>query len=300
MTNNILLKTKYRSEDNENSSDIFLLLNYSHYLSTFNTINKGIYENARFSTINKLNFNDPYIQKIHRAGIIYFSFIDGELHLCFGRDKKSGDITDFSGLKKKFETPIECALREGCEESRRVFGYINPDQVSKYVCLYSTQMLIIFVPVIAPTGIDIRKLTSENFNNKNFLNSRQLTNPCYNEISELLWFGESEISNIFSLKSNHKMYTKVRRFIYSCRPFSENIEQMKKILGNGLITQEVYELYESQFRNHCSRNRKKEFPRKRRCFLRTSGNGSSSETVTAPPQEEKITIPDFSDQILKQ
>ena len=292
ITQNILSKTKYSQKE---ETDLFLLLSHSQYVSSFATANKGIYENARFSTINKLNFNDPFIQKINRAGIIYFSIIDGELYLCFGRDKKSGDITDFSGLKKKGETPIECALREGCEESRKVFGFINPDQVSKYICLYSTQMLIIFVPVIAPTGIDIRKLTVENFNNKSFLNARQISYPCYNEISEIIWFDSKEIENIFSLQSNHKMYTKVRRFIYSCRPFSENVQQMKKILSNGLITQEIYELYESQFRHTISRNKKKEFPRKRKCFLH-----SSREEIPTLTTNDKITISDFSDEILKQ
>ncbi len=275
-TNNILPKTKYQSQDsNPVSPDLVLLLTPQYYRSTFKLQNQGFYENSRFSTIQKLNFNDSSIVNIPRAGLIYFTLINGELFVCLGLDTKSGDITDFSGLRKKHEHPVTCALREGFEESRKVFGSIQEEQVSKFVCLYNSQMLIIFVPVISPVGTDIRKVTIENFNNKSFLTDRQADYRCYNEISEIVWYGEKELENMFSLKSNYKMYTKVRRFIYSCRPFSEKIAQMKAILQNGLISQETYELYQSQFnRVQSSKLSRKVFPRKKKFHL-----AKSSDTI---------------------
>lgn len=289
--NNILLKTKYHLEDDKIYSDLYLLLTPSSYKHSFGQINRGFYENARFSTINKLNFSDPAIQHIPRAGLIYFTFINDELYMCLGKDKKTNDITDFSGLRKKYENPINCALREGYEESRKVFGIINENQISKFICLYSTQMLIVFVPVISPSGTDIRQITTENFNNKHFLNEYQYDHRCYNEISEIQWFNEQELENMFSVKSNYKMYTKVRRFIYSCRPFSENITQMKSILRNGLISQETYELYQLQFRKSgYSKTSRKNFPRKQKFQLK-----KSCDSIT---EEETITISNLDEAII--
>ncbi len=211
--------------------------------------------------------------------------------MCLGKDKKTDDITDFSGLRKKHEHPINCALREGYEESRKVFGNINESQISKFVCLYSTQMLIVFIPVISPSGTDIRQITTENFNSKHFLNEYQYDHRCYNEISEIQWFNEKELENMFSVKSNYKMYTKVRRFIYSCRQFSENISQMKSILRNGLISQETYELYQLQFRKSgYSKTARKPFPQKQKFKLK-----KSSDSIN---EEEIITISNLYDAII--
>ena len=240
-----LERTKYGSEMTDSALQIFLSL--SPEKSWFSGEQQGFYENARFSTVAKLDFTDSFIANIPRAGIIYFTFIDNKLHMCFGRDRKTGDLTDFSGMKKTRETPVSCALREGYEESRMVFGEVSEFQIRQFICLYSTQMLIIFVPVVAPPGADVIKITQHNFETKHFLSPRQRNYRCFNEISELVWLNETQISNLFSLNPRQKLYLKVRRFIYSCRQFSLTIDQMRDILKDGLISSSNCEIYESQF-----------------------------------------------------
>ena len=102
---------------------------------------------------------DPVIKNIPRAGVVFYSFIDDELYLCFGRDKKSGELTDFGGgrIEKIGETSICCAVREGNEESKCAFSEITVDQVQGFCCLYSSNMLIIFIPVASPNDTDIKK-----------------------------------------------------------------------------------------------------------------------------------------------
>lgn len=193
-------------------------------------VSRGLYENARLCHVHELDFTDPHIRNIPRAGVIFYTFIDEKLYLCFGRDKNSSDLTDFGGGKRQNEDPITCAIRESNEESRFAFSEIKVHQVQGFICLYSSNMLIIFIPVMAPDGVDICEITEENFSSKQFLNHYQSGARCFNEISDLVWLDETEISNIFSTRPNLQIFAKVRRFIYSCNDFSTNTNRMKSIL----------------------------------------------------------------------
>jgi hypothetical protein len=177
-----------------------------------------------------LDFKNPNIAKIPRGGVLFYTFIDGELQICFGRDMDSHDLTDFGGTRRKRENPVACAVREGNEESRKAFSEIKPEQVSGFFCLYSSKMLIIFVPVASPNEMDIRKITAHNFEQKKFLHPHEAEARCYNEISEIVWFNEDQIDNLFSQRPQHQMFAKVRRFIYSCTEFSQSTFIMKNIL----------------------------------------------------------------------
>lgn len=203
-------------------------------------VNRGFYENSRLCRVHELNLNDSNIANIPRGGVLFYTFIDGELHICFGRDMESRDLTDFGGTRRKKEDPIACAVREGNEESRKAFSEITPDQVQGFFCLYSSKMLIIFVPVASPDHTDIRHITNHNFENKEFLNQYEVEAKCFNEISEIVWLNEQQIDNLFSRRPNHQMFAKVRRFIYSCTEFSQSTGIMKNILREAVKIDEWY------------------------------------------------------------
>ena len=198
-------------------------------------INRGTYEASRLSRVFQLDMKDNIIRNIPRSGVVFYAFINEELHICFGRDKKTGDLTDFGGsrIERTNESSIKCAVREGNEESRFAFSKLNTDQVQGFCCLYSSNMMIIFVPVVSPDpDIDIREITKQNFDDSRFLNNYQRKDRRYNEISELVWINETQIDNLFSEAPVIQMYAKVRRFIYSCDQLSRNSTMMKNVLKN--------------------------------------------------------------------
>jgi hypothetical protein len=200
-------------------------------------VNRGTYERSRLSRVCQLDMKDPVIRNIPRGGVIFYTFIDDELHMCFGRDRRSSDLTDFGGcrIEKINETPVRCAVREGNEESRCAFSEINVDQVQGFSCLYSSNMLIIFIPVASPNDMDIREITKQNFDHARFLTNKQRKDRRYNEISEIVWLNEIQIDNIFSKRPAIQMFAKVRRFIYSCNQLSQDVYMMKSILRSVII-----------------------------------------------------------------
>lgn len=194
-------------------------------------VSRGVYEHSRLTRVHSLNLDDPSIRNIPRAGVLFYTFINGRLNICFGRDASTRELTDFGGGRRNNESPVKCAIREGNEESRYAFSEIRPDQVQGFFCLYSSHMLIIFIPVASPNEMDIRQITDENFKSKQFLNKRQFRARCFNEVIELVWMEESEADNLlFSQRPVYQMFAKVRRFIYSCTEFAQSITVMKNIL----------------------------------------------------------------------
>ena len=200
------------------------------YYRPMKAISRGSYENSRLCRVDELDITDPCIGKIPRAGVVFYTFIDNELHMCFGRDKKTGDLTDFGGGRSKYENPITCAVREGNEESRFVFSKIDPSQVNSFYCLYSSNMLIIFIPVVAPDNSNIQRITQNNFRTMQFLNKDQCQNRCYNELSDLVWLNTEQICNLFSDRPNVQLFAKVRRFMYSSGEFIKDITCMQSVL----------------------------------------------------------------------
>jgi hypothetical protein len=193
-------------------------------------VSRRTYEPSRLCRVYELDMRDPTIRNIPRAGVVFYTLINDELHLCFGRDRVSGELTDFGGGKQINENPVNCAVREGNEESRYAFSKISVQQVQYFTCLYSSNMLIIFIPIVSPNDIDIRTITANNFDKRKFLNYYQRNDRRYNEISEIVWLNETQICNIFSDRPTISMFAKVRRFIYSCNQLSQNIDTMKRVL----------------------------------------------------------------------
>lgn len=215
-----------------------------------NTVSRGTYEPSRLCRVCDLNMRDPTIRNIPRAGVIFYTLINDELHLCFGRDRVTGELTDFGGGKQINENPINCAIREGNEESRYAFSKISVQQVQYFSCLYSSKMLIIFVPVVSSNDMDIRMITANNFNERKFLNYYQRKDRRYNEISEIVWLNETQICDIFSNRPTISMFAKVRRFIYSCDLLSQNINTMKRIL-KGAVPEYLSQDLTEEFKLSC-------------------------------------------------
>ena len=170
-------------------------------------------------------------EKIVRGGIVFYTFVDGEFFLCFGRDVITGDITDFGGRRENRESIIECAIREGQEESRFLIPRITELSVQNYKCIYnitstSASILIIFVPIASQNpNTDIIKSTKYNFTQKINLTESQKYSHEFNEMEEIVWLSEYEAQYLFShnqygRKGSNKIYTKVRKCIMSIEKFS--------------------------------------------------------------------------------
>jgi len=212
----------------QGTSNLFSVITKRH--NRDRPISRGDYEPSRLCKVYDLDLTDPIIKAIPRAGVLFYTFIQGELHICFGRDAKSGDLTDFAGQKRPGESPIKCATREGNEESRHSFSVLRPEQVQSFYCLYSSNMLIILIPVAAPDGQDIREVTNTTFRGKQFLNRNQAKSRAYNEVNNIVWLDEAQFANLFSSRPMIQVFPKVRRFICSFTEFSQNIPQMKRVL----------------------------------------------------------------------
>ena len=195
-------------------------------------ISRGTYECSRLCRVYDLDLTDPMISKIPRGGIVYYTFQNPEkqIFVCFGRDRFSRDLTDFGGHRRNGETPIQCAVREGNEESRFAFGELTPEDVQWFWCLYNSQMLIIFVNVTTGMNENIFKLTAEHFTSGDMIpcqyirvkNGIIIVSRCCNEISEIVWLDENKIDDILSDHSRTKVYGRVRRFIRSCPEFGKS------------------------------------------------------------------------------
>jgi len=199
------------------------------------------YESATITTCSKINTSGFHFQYIMRAGIVPFTQKDGKLFFCFGKHKKSGELTDFGGRKKPHETLLQCAIREANEETKYAFGELRVQDLLNQdcICLFNNKMIIIFAYVKAQDDHmenqreDIIDVSQRNFNQEVHLPSRFLHGKLphyFEEISELHWLSEEELMNCFSPEPRVKMYAIVRRLIMSCQEFSQSTESMKEIL----------------------------------------------------------------------
>lgn len=188
-------------------------------------ISYNIYDKPKICLVSDINTKTNYARKIKRGGCIYYSFKKGKLKLCLGKHELSGDLTDFGGMKNYDEDIIQCAIREGNEETRNAFGIRKIEDVLSYPILYNINMCIIFIPVEALGEDDVVELSKCNFNK-----SKLFDKKCYQEISELIWLDEEEIMDIFSVWPKIKLFDKVRRFIVSYFGLNCDIERIKQTL----------------------------------------------------------------------
>jgi hypothetical protein len=169
---------------------------------------------TKLSRICELDLSNPKIAHIRRCGTVFYTVISGQIYFCLGRDKESGDLTDFGGARKRNENPIECAVRESNEESRYSFATLTVADVQDCFCLYNSAMLIIFIPIITDSD-NIITVTSYNFNNRVFLPEQQKFYKCYNEVSELYWLSENDINMLLLGLTVDNLFYRVKKFILS-------------------------------------------------------------------------------------
>lgn len=174
------------------------------------------------------------IKQIPRCGCIFYTYVDNEIMWCLGRDKGTKELSDFGGHRKANESVIECMVREGNEESRKVFNKFTEEDIINCWCLWNQNMIIVFIPVISKPGKDICKMTIEQFNSKKFLTEKESNNKSYNEIIEIKWLTLSEINDLlFATLKDEVLYYKIRKFILSCSLFTSisNINDFLKYDG---------------------------------------------------------------------
>lgn len=178
------------------------------------------YNNAKYGQVSQLTL---FHNRIRRGGVLFYTIMDRKLYICFGRDSKTNELTDFGGQRLDKETIVQCAVREGNEESRCSFGKIGTS-IHTYGCLYNSEMLIILIPVPSSLKKD-SVLNFEkciNLDEKAYRDDGTLRRS-YREMKELVWLSEEEIlKNLFSLDPQINIFTKVRRFLLSsCRNFED-------------------------------------------------------------------------------
>lgn len=170
-----------------------------------------------------------------RCGILPFISINNQLYICFGKDLKSGDYTDFGGSIHKDEQPLHCAIREFYEETRGVFGRLKIEDLFLCNCLYNKKMLIVLIDIFTKSSfessLELLKDSLISFRSMRHIPEESRTDSRYNEIKAISWINEDIMENVFVHNGYAlKIYTRVRKFLRSCKEFSSSLENMKKCL----------------------------------------------------------------------
>ena len=135
-----------------------------------------------------------------RSGAIIYTKCNNVTYFCLGVDTQSGNLTDFGGGVKKFETIVEGGLRELEEESQGIFGDINPDDIENSVVFHSYNMAIMFIPL----EVNPREIT------KAFM--ERIRKEEEHEVCDITWLTTDEL-----LESIHgrgrKLYIRVRKLL---------------------------------------------------------------------------------------
>jgi ADP-ribose pyrophosphatase YjhB (NUDIX family) len=126
-----------------------------------------------------------------RAGIIFYTEYQGRILYCFGKDTKTGELTDFGGgvkYKSRGEDAVDGALREFQEETLGIFVNIEKSVVIRHSkVLYNKETMIILVrmPRLATGG----KLTPSSL-------ARLFASKVdkHSEIEKIIWLTREQIS----------------------------------------------------------------------------------------------------------
>lgn len=157
--------------------------------------------------VSNINLNE---YKPNRAGIIPYTFNNGQLYIGLGVDSKYHEFTDFSGtIDHSQENCIEGAIREFKEETLSVFKDINERDLQDYYAICSDKMMVIFV------GFNVKKdLVPEKFK-RNFKNAKK---P---EICAIVWFIPESFQSLIC--EGDKMFKKLKDLLYSARLYDYEI-----------------------------------------------------------------------------
>lgn len=160
------------------------------------------------------NISSDHLSKIKRAGIVVYTWKRSRCYFGLGIDKRSGDISDFGGYRKR--TDLNClvtALREFEEESLGIYGEFTTEQLEQCYGLCDDITLMIFLRV----NIDPR------FAIKLYKNA-VIKEPAP-EMSRIIWL---DINNFLKLISKdhpkYILYSRIRDILI------EKITQISDIL----------------------------------------------------------------------
>jgi 8-oxo-dGTP pyrophosphatase MutT (NUDIX family) len=201
-------------------------LSYDNHKTTIPNVSPGLYspprkrlnspqfsfmnnEQINLTSVGDMEWQSDSVRKITRAGCLFYTFIDGEIYFCMGRDKISKELTDFGGGRKNGESILDCAIRECNEETHYAFGIITEQCITEFFCLWNENMIIILVPVMSIDNEDVRTTSVQNFANvASLLNKNGRLSRCYDEVEEITWLSYPQMKT-------EKLYEKVRRFLTS-------------------------------------------------------------------------------------
>jgi hypothetical protein len=127
------IRTNFRITLDNKDLDEGVIINFP-YESYYNSY-KGLTNSICLSSV------------FDRAGVIPYTVINGEKHFCLAVDSQYGNLTDFGGCVKKYETFTRAASRELYEESLGVFNYCSKNLYDYSIAVYDKGIIILFLRV---------------------------------------------------------------------------------------------------------------------------------------------------------
>jgi hypothetical protein len=138
-----------------------------------------------------------------RAGVIPYTYINVKMEtcegiitkkekfFCLGIDSEYGNLTDFGGGIKKYETFTGAASRELFEESLGLFNFSSQSLYECSEAVYDTNMIIMFINVKISdnaTMEDLDKMIKKYYNN--------YSNTTTSETKGIFWIHESNFYDL--------------------------------------------------------------------------------------------------------
>lgn len=147
-----------------------------------------------------------YLLSQKRAGIVPYRIDkDGSVHLMWGVDTLSNDLTDFGGrTESKDRDSIDTAIREFKEETYGAFGNVTREQLGRSIAIYRKDILMVFVRI----NYDVQQVMNK------FVERSRLTNQT--EITSLIELDRYEFMRVVftpphgGLSLPHHMYELIR------------------------------------------------------------------------------------------
>jgi hypothetical protein len=209
-----------------------MLYKKSEVHTSYTEYNKVLYNVPIIKDVvhTKVKYLDLNLVKPQRAGIVLYTQINGIIHLGFGIDNMSKDITDFGGRvnyrKNKDGNVITGAIREFMEETLYIFSAIDKKDIEECHVIHDKNNLIVFMHIdINPDDVSCvfeHKFTQAsllyNIYKENFINSAKKGKQClYPEVSAIVWLPSYEFN--YKLCLPNIFFSRVRDFLLRAGDF---------------------------------------------------------------------------------
>lgn len=197
------LKYKYRTEDkNKISQRLKLVYGWIFKRIDEYCIHNNSYDAPHF--IGRVKDIDWSKQAQSRAGIIPYTFINGEIVMAMGIDSAFGDLTDFGGgVKRSDPTVLHSALREFNEETLGAFGTFSPEDLNDAFVVYDRNSMIIFV------------YDPNYFTQSNVIFNQRVKFIKDHEIARIVYMNKSYFNEVILGYRDLIVYTKVQNLLCS-------------------------------------------------------------------------------------